>query len=673
VIPAAKPIARSAGWVLLGALLLLFIGCAGSSDADEDPQAKSIAEGVETLAGEAELEAYLKEQIARSVNPDVAGVDGSPESDSGQPSDTSDGAGGAADMAEYTGTNLQEAGVDEGDLVKTDGNYLYVASGEGFEIVDLADEMAIAATGQVGGPVSALYHYGDRLVVLYRVSPADAGDLWPEVDLPAGGLLFGWPYWIPVETGLGVAVYDVSDPYNPQELKSLELDGYLVSSRRTGGRLHLVQQFRPVLPPLIHWYDGGPADLDAAIAANRAAIAEMTLEELIPHYREAGASADATLGTPLVAAEDFYCPVSKNGGGTITTVVSFDLDDPQLPFTSTGIVADAHIVYASPESLYTATHRYHFDADLSEETTIYKFDLTGDQVRFAGSGIVAGWILNQFSLGEFEGVLRVATTTGHAGGWADAARNQVYCLRLADEDLEVIGKVADLAPGEEIYAARFLGPRGYLVTFVKIDPLFTLDLSDPAAPRVVGELKVPGYSDYIHPLGTEHLITVGKDADFVAEDNMAWYQGVQLSIFDVSDFAAPALKHKLILGDRPTATEVAHNHKAFTFWSDKNLLALPIDLFEYAAPPVQPWEFGAHSFSGLYVYRVSTDDGFVFLGRISTREADSGDGWFTPWTRGVFVDETVCAVTADAVRRAPLDDIGAGVDTLPLNSGESSP
>jgi hypothetical protein len=206
---------------------------------------------------------------------------------------------------------------------------------------------------------------------------------------------------------------------------------------------------------------------------------------------------------------------------------------------------------------------------------------------------------------------------------------------------------------------------------VKIDPLFTLDLSDPTAPQVVGELKVPGYSDYIHPFGADHLITVGKDAALVAEDNMAWYQGVQLSIFDVSDFAAPGLKHKLILGDRGTATEVAHNHKAFTFWPEKSLLALPVELYEYAAPPVYPWEYGIHSFSGLYVYRVSPEDGFVLLGRVSTRSAD--DGWFTPWTRGVFVDDTVYAITADAVRRAPVDGIETGVDTLPLTSGASSP
>jgi hypothetical protein len=656
-------------------MLILLCSCAGSGDGDGDGQTKSTPQGVETLGGEAELEAYLKEQYARSVNLDLAGAGGSAETDGGRPSDTDadDGAGNAADTDAYSSTNLQEAGVDEADVVKTDGNYLYVASGEGFEIVALADEMRVAATGTVGGSVTSLYRYDDKLVVLYRVGP-DGGP-WPEIDPPTGGWLFGMPYWIPVETGVGVAVFDVSDPGDPVELKSLELDGHLVSSRRIGGRLHLVQQFRPGLPPLVHWYDGGPADLEAVIAANREAIAEMTLDELIPHYRPAGASADAASGVdaPLVAPEVFYCPVSESGGGTITTIVSFDLDDPQLPFTSTGIVADAHIVYASPESLYTATHRYRFDADLSEETTIYKFDLTGDQVRYTGSGVVAGWILNQFSLGEHAGVLRVATTTGHAGGWGPTARNQVYCLELADETLEVIGELEDLAPGEQIYAARFMGTRGYLVTFVKIDPLFTLDLSDPAAPRVVGELKVPGYSDYIHPYGEGHLITVGKDVQLVEADNMAWYQGVQLSIFDVGDFASPQLTHKLILGDRGTSTEAAQDHKAFTFWPEENLLALPIELYEYAAPPEQPWEHGQHSFSGLYVYRVSPEAGFSFLGRVSTGSTDSGAGWFTSWTRGVFVADTVYAITADAVRRAPVDGIETGIDTLPLTSGASSP
>jgi hypothetical protein len=665
-------------------VVVLLWACTGSGDTDGDPSAKSAPQGVETLTGAAELETYLKDQYARSVNPGMANLaedgGGRPSGDASEDASSDGAAAGDGDAAGYSQTNLQEAGVDEADVVKTDGAYLYVASGAGFEIVAIAGEMSVAATGQVAGPVEALYLYGEKLVVLYRVGPVDGP--WPEIDVPMGGGLFGMPYWIPEETAMGVAIFDIADPQAPLELKAVEFDGHLVSSRRIGGRLHLVQQFRPVLPPLEFWYDGSPEDLETVVAANRAAIAEMTLAELIPHYREAGTAGDAAASSyaaavsdaaadaPLVVPEAFYCPVSKDGGGTITTIVTFDLDDPQLPFTSAGIVADAHIVYASTSSLYTATHRYLFgaDIDISEETTIYKFDLTGERVRYAGSGIIPGWILNQFSLGEYQGVLRVAATIGHAGGWGAAARNQVYCLEPTGETLEIIGEVEDLAPGEQIYAARFMGPRGYLVTFVNIDPLFTLDLSDPTAPRVVGELKVPGYSDYIHPFGDDYLIAVGKDAEVVAEENMAWYQGVQLSIFDVSDFASPELKHKVILGDRGTHTEAAHDHKAFTFWAEENLLALPIELYQHPSPPDGPWVTGAHTFSGLHVYRVSSVSGFDFLGRISTQGEEGSR--FNPWTRGVFVAEDVLAVTRSAVRRAATDDMAAGAETLYMNSAD---
>ena len=211
----------------------------------------------------------------------------------------------------------------------------------------------------------------------------------------------------------------------------------------------------------------------------------------------------------------------------------------------------------------------------------------------------------------------------------------------------------DLAPGEQIYAARFMGARGYLVTFVNIDPLFTLDLSDPTAPFVAGELKVPGYSDYIHPYGEDYLITVGKDAIPVPEHNMAWYQGLQLSVFDVSDFADPRLLHKEILGDRGTGSEATDNHKAFTFWPGRELLALPVDLHEHAAPPTEPWEYGTRTFSGLYVYRLSSENGFSLLGRISTENEDGP----RMWTRGVFNQDRVYALTNNAIRSTPIDPI----------------
>jgi hypothetical protein len=665
---------------LLTVAPLMVLGCAdsGSGAIDQPPPSKESQ--VTTLNSADELAAYLKEQYARSINVDLLAQNGAPETDGGRSNGDT-----AGDAVAYSDTNVQEAGVDEADVVKTDGQYLYIASDDGFQVVALAEGLTAVAAERVAGPVDAplvdaplvdaplvdaLYLYNDKLVVLYSIF-SGGGEPWPAIDFPPGGRRFGMPYWIPSEVKQGVAIYDVSDPTEPIHLKSTEFDGYLVSSRLVGGKLHLVQQFVPNLPPLDFWYDGSDADFETALAANRAAIAEMTLDQLVPHYREVAgigvtAPASTTPGAPLVAPTDFYCPASKNGGGSITTVVTVDLDAPTLPFTSAGIVADAHIVYASTDSLYTASHKYSCNSEISEETTLYKFDLTGEKVRFMGGGVIPGWIVNQFSLGEYEGVLRVATTTGHAAGWGPQSHSQVYCLRNIDDKLQPIGKIEDLAPGEQIYAARFMGTRGFVVTFVNIDPLFTLDLSDPTNPRVVGELKVPGYSDYIHPFGEDYLITVGKDAVAAEGGYAAWYQGVQLSIFDISDLSAPVLLYKEILGDRGTATEAADNHKAFTFWPERALLALPIELHEHAQPPEDPWSYGDPTFNGLYVYRLSARTGFDLLGRIDTR-SDEGDTMpMGHWTRGLFVDETVLAVTQSAVRSASLDDMAAGVETLLL-------
>ncbi len=208
-----------------------------------------------------------------------------------------------------------------------------------------------------------------------------------------------------------------------------------------------------------------------------------------------------------------------------------------------------------------------------------------------------------------------------------------------------------------------MGDRGYLVTFVKVDPLFTLDLSNPQAPQVVGELKVPGYSEYIHPYGDNYLITIGKD---VQVEDLSWYQGVQLSIFDISDFSNPSLLHKELIGDRGTSSEALYQHKAFTFWAGQDLLALPINLYEHLEPAAEPWQVGTATFKGLYVYQVSTDNGFNFLGRIST-ENESGTGLYSSaWTRGIFVDPNVYAVTGDAVRSAEIDNIEETIQTLYL-------
>jgi hypothetical protein len=275
-------------------------------------------------------------------------------------------------------------------------------------------------------------------------------------------------------------------------------------------------------------------------------------------------------------------------------------------------------------------------------------------------------LLNRFSLGEHQGYLRAATTIGHVSrtGPGDASNN-VYVLGEEDGELALVGRLEGIAPGEQIYSARFIGTRGFLVTFKKVDPLFTLDLSDPTHLKVVGELKVPGYSDYIHPLGEDHLLTIGKDAVDVGE--FAWYQGVQISVFDVTDFANPQRVDVEFVGDRGTESEALYDPHAFSYFAPRDLLAVPMRIAEWPAGVTrEPYEFGETVFSGLCLFRVTTAEGIEPVARFATApQGAEDDDWFGP-TRGVFIGDSVYAITDTRIGAVSLDDPNGPRYELPL-------
>ncbi|MEE8397866.1 MAG: beta-propeller domain-containing protein [Desulfobacterales bacterium] len=621
---------------------------------------------------ESQLETYLKDQYATSVLEadaysfsditTVVNTTVAPATTTAAATTTTLAPSGVG-SDDYSQTNTQESGVAESDRTKTDGTYMYVADDRKITIIEAvpANAMSLVSTIDVNGSVGELYLFDGILVVLY-IPDGSGGNSWSGTNL-SGQADVGLPYWLPVDTQTGIMLVDVSEPSTPGIIQEVRADGSLLSSRLTGGKLHVVQQYLPDLPPLELYYDGTQADRDEVIDANTESLDPLSLDDLIPFYETVDENGNTIDSGRLVAVEDFYQPDDPEGG-SIIALMTFDMNNADQPFQSVGLIADAHLVYASTESLYTGatvwdgSAGFVADYDQRQQTVIHKFDLTGEAVRIKGTGRVQGQALNQFSFSEYEGVLRVATTTGRRWG-SSTLSNHVYCLEETGGALETIGRLEGLAPGEKLYAARFLGPRGFLVTYVKIDPLFTLDLSDPTDPRVAGELKVPGYSDYIHPLGENHLLTIGKDT--VVQGGTAWYQGVQLSIFDISDFADPTLLHVEKIGAR--GTESISTHKAFTFWAQYGLLAIPIDLHEYVDTPTNPWESGSHTFNGLYVYRITTGDGFEYLGRIDTSESTIR---YPDWTRGVFIDDSVYAVKRDAVRSADIDDIENTVSVLDL-------
>ena len=313
-------------------------------------------------------------------------------------------------------------------------------------------------------------------------------------------------------------------------------------------------------------------------------INKLTLDQMLPKVAEVttNAAGEKTVEFGnLASCEKHYLP-SVEAGMNLVSVLSVDMGAPAEPGTTATVIGEGGQIYASANAIYIASNLWNGwlggvpgAMEDFEVTAIHKFDITtdGSEAVYAGTGKIAGSVLNQFSMSEFEGHLRIAHTRRD---W-DTGESENRVSVLADNgegQLETVGALEGLAPGEDIYSARFMGDKGYVVTFETVDPLFTIDLSEPTNPTLVGELKIPGFSTYIHPMGDDHLLTIGQHT-VENEWGGFWVEGIQLTIFDVSDFANPKQAHKIVL-DNAAWSSAVYDSKAFTFHSDTGLLAIPL-------------------------------------------------------------------------------------------------
>jgi inhibitor of cysteine peptidase len=319
----------------------------------------------------------------------------------------------------------------------------------------------------------------------------------------------------------------------------------------------------------------------------------------------------------ILATDIYYSDVSDYYY-TYTTIMAINTqNDDQEPTYETILLGASSNVYVSLNNIYLTFPVWGTRVGDSEKTSIYRIQIEDDQIEYVATGEVPGMVLNQFSMDEYDGYFRVATTT-----YEPTRQNNVYVLNMA---LNITGSLAGLAPGETIYSARFMGERGYLVTFKQVDPLFVIDLKDPYNPEELGYLKVTGYSDYLHPYDETHIIGIGKETTDAGE--FAWYQGVKISLFDVTDVSNPREISKLEIGDRGTDSPVLWDHKAFLFDKSRNLLVMPIlvaevDVSEYPGG-VPSWAYGEPVWQGAYVFDISIDNGLQLRGRITHIENPS--------------------------------------------------
>jgi uncharacterized secreted protein with C-terminal beta-propeller domain len=317
--------------------------------------------------------------------------------------------------------------------------------------------------------------------------------------------------------------------------------------------------------------------------------------------------------TEIPATDIYYSDVSDYYYMYTTIMAINTQNDGQEPTYETILLGASSNVYVSLNNIYLTFPVWGTGVGDFDKSSIYRIHIEGDQIEYVATGEVPGMVLNQFSMDEYDGYFRVATTT-----YEETPRNHVYVLNMA---LNITGSLENLAPGETIHSARFMGERGYLVTFKKTDPLFVIDLKDPYNPKVLGELKITGYSDYLHPYDENHIIGIGKETVEAEEGDFAWYQGIKIALFDVSDVSNPVEISKYEIGDRGTDSPVLWDHKAFLFDKSRNLLVIPVlvaEIDESKYPKgVPPSAYGEYVWQGAYVFDISLDQGLQLKGKIT--------------------------------------------------------
>lgn len=474
---------------------------------------------------------------------------------------------------DYSITNVQVAGVDEADIVKTDGNYIYLIS-KGKVYIIKANPLEIASEMTIDGNPIGLFVNRDRLVIfkyeerLFKYHQESLKMVLPK----------------PWSRGISIEVYDISSINNPTLVKKVYLNGDYIDSRMIEDCVYVVASqpmFELLSEKVIH----------PSIVFN-------DYTEKIPP-------------TKIYYSNETAIP------SCYTVVIAMNIFNDEMPECKAILTGYASCIYVSSSNIYITMPKWRI-----ESTEIHRVGISGSKIAVEASGEVPGRVLNQFSMDEHKGYFRIATTTGRFTrflGGSDNISNNVYVLDV--ENLKIVGKIEDLAPGESIYSARFMGDKCYLVTFKKIDPLFTIDLSNPKAPRVLGELKISGYSNYLHPYDENHLIGIGKEAIPADEGDFAWHQGVKISLFDVSNITNPREVDSIVIGDRGSDSLVLRDHHAFLLDKKRNLLVIPIleaKIFpERYAGSVPPWAYGECVFQGVYVFHVSSEDGIDIKGKIT--------------------------------------------------------
>jgi len=516
---------------------------------------------------------------------------------------------GLKSTPEHSTTNIQVAGVDEADIVKTDGEYLYVVSGSNICILrayppDQAELLSKIEFNETYG--AQIYVNENKLAVLGNIYPF-LPYAYPEVQEK----LWIGPYVYTEE--MFVKVYDITNRTKPVLARTVTLNGTLSGSRMIGDYVYAVVN-QPATQP-----NGNETDIDIILPK----IAGDYVEEVQPAEIR------------YVDAPDvFYY---------FTTIVAVNvINDVQKPTYEPFLTGQTSNMYVSLNNMYLVVPNTNVwilranGAEPKEETLIYRVKLDKEKMVAEAEGAVSGYVLNQFSMDEYNRFFRIATTKWTSEG----SINNLFILNMS---LSVVGKLENLAPGERIYSARFMGDRCYLVTFRQIDPFFVIDLSNSTEPTVLGFLKIPGFSGYLHPYDEDHIIGIGK------QDN-----NVKLSLFDVTNVTAPTERAKYIVQADWSDSTVLSDHKAFLFDKPKQLLALPISLNWFM---IRDEYYSKGFWQGAYIFDVSLELGFTLEGNVTHQNvADEFESGLEV-KRILYIDNILYTISDKKIKMNDLESL----------------